>query len=98
MVTLAVAGPLTQSVSLTNGNTDSAVGPGVGFRVITVQPETGKRAAWVGTAWTAVGAGWDWTVEVAVSTGREFGVEVEVACTWGRHPASSKVVRTSKLR
>jgi hypothetical protein len=44
MVTLALAGPLTQSVALTGGKIDSAVGPGVGFLVITVQPDAGERA------------------------------------------------------
>ena len=73
MVTLAVAGPLTQSVSLTDGKIDSAVGPGVGFWVITVQPESGERAAWVGTVRMTVGAGRATVVEVAVGVG--------VACT-----------------
>ena len=56
-MTLALAGPLTQSVSLTGGNIDSAVGPGVGFWVITVQPDSGEMDACEGTVKTTVGAG-----------------------------------------
>jgi len=87
MVTLALAGPLTHSVSLTGGKIDSAVGPGVGFRLITVQPESGDRTAWDGTVRTTVGAGRALVV----------GVTVGVACTCGKHPASTMVLRTSKI-
>ena len=44
--------------------------------VITVQPESGRKADSVGTDSTAVGAG----------LGSLVAVEVGVACTWGRHP------------
>ena len=57
MVTLADAGPLTQSVLLTGGKIDSGVGPGVGFRVTTVQLDAGKIDPCVGTVNTMVGAG-----------------------------------------
>ncbi len=66
MVTLAPGGPLTQSVELTGGKIDSVVGPGVGFCEITVQPESGSRAPWVGTVNTTVGAGRDGEVAVGV--------------------------------
>lgn len=56
MVTLADAGPFTQSVLLTGGKTNSGVGPGVGNCVITVQPEAGEIDS-VGTINTAAGAG-----------------------------------------
>lgn len=89
IVTLAVAGPSIHSVSPTGGNIDSAVGPGVGFCVITVQPASGKRAACVGTVRTTVGARGTLAVEVAVTVG--------VACTWGRHPANTMLIRISKM-
>src|SRR4030042_1498151 len=90
MVTLAVAGPFTQSVSVTGGKIDSAVGPGVGFFVITVQPESGRKADWVGTVRTTVGAGRASVVAVAVKVG--------VACTWGRQPVkpTAKRINNSK--
>jgi hypothetical protein len=88
IVTLAVIGPLTQSVSLTGGKIDSAVGPGVGFWVITVQPESGKRAAWVGTVRMTVGAGRVFVVAVAVG----------VACTWGIHPDNPTAMSKRDIR
>lgn len=88
MVTFALAGPLTHSVSLTGGKIDSAVGPGVGFWLITVQPESGERTGWDGTVRTTVGVGRALVV----------GVAVGVACTCGRHPASTNVPSTSKIR
>ncbi len=84
IVTLAFAGPLTQSVSVTGGNFDSAVGPGVGFLVTTVQPESGRKGVWPGTVRTVVGAGRE-TVEASWATA--VAVDVGFACTWGRHPA-----------
>jgi hypothetical protein len=64
MVTLALAGPITQSVSLTAGKIDSAVGPGVGFLLTTVHPESGSRLVCVGTFNSTVGAGRDTLVAV----------------------------------
>ncbi len=58
IVTLAVIGPLTQSVSLTGGKIDSAVGPGVGFWVITVQPESGREG---GLGWNRQDDRWSRT-------------------------------------
>jgi hypothetical protein len=76
MVTLASAGPLTQSVLLTAGKTDSAVGPGVGFLLMTVQPESGSKLVSVGTLNTTVGAGRATLVTVVVG----------VACALGKQP------------
>ncbi len=70
---------MTQSVEPTGGKIDTAVGPGVGFCEITVQPESGDNAPWVGTDKTTVGAGREG--EVAVGRG--------VACDWGRQPANT---------
>ena len=77
IVTLALLGPFVQSVSLTGGNFDSAVGPGVGFSVTTVQPESGSMEDSSGTDSTTVGAGLATVVEV----------EVGIAWVWGRQPA-----------
>ncbi len=77
IVTLAFAGPFTQSELVTGGKTDSGVGPGVGFVVITVQPESGWKGVPSGTDSTTVGAG----------RATEVAVEVGVAVTWGRQPA-----------
>jgi hypothetical protein len=88
MVTLALAGPLTQSLSLTGGKTDSAVGPGVGFVLITVQPESGNRLLSVGTLNNAVGVGRGTLVEVAVG----------VACTSGRQPVNASEASINTIR
>ena len=88
MVTLALAGPLAWSDSLTGGKTDSAVGPGVGFFVITVHPESGRKADWVGTVRTKVGAGLDSVV----------AVEVGVACSWDRQPARPTAISIRNSR
>jgi len=57
IVTLASAAPLVQSASPTGGKMDCSVGPGVGWRDTTVQPELGSDTA------PAVG-----TLRVAVAT------------------------------
>jgi hypothetical protein len=90
IVTLALAGPFTQSVSLTGGKIDAAVGPGVGFVLMTVQPESGSRLVWVGTLSTTVGAGREAVVAVALA------VAVGVACASGKQPvkASEASIRT----
>ena len=74
IVTLASAGPLTQSDGLTGGKFDSAVGPGVGFWVTTVQPEFSRIGVSSATARVTVGAG----LEVVV--GARVAVEVGAAC------------------
>ncbi len=48
---------------------DAGVGPGVGLLVTTVQPESGKNAAWVGIARVTVGTGRAFVVEVAAGVG-----------------------------
>lgn len=73
MVTLASFGPFTWSASVTGGYIDSAVGPGVGFFVITVQPGSGSKADCVGIVRTTVGAG-------RASVGA-VDVKVGVACS-----------------
>jgi hypothetical protein len=88
MVTLALAGPFTQSVSVIGGKIDSAVGPGVGFFVITVQPESGDNAAWAGTVNMTVGAGRALVVAVGVG----------LACTWGRQPARTTDASIRNIR
>ncbi len=94
IVTLALAGPLTQSVLVTGGNFDSAVGPGVGFWVMTVQPASGGISVFCGTKTTVVGAGLA-MVEAVVDATLTTLVVVAVGdvCAWGRHPAS--VIATS---
>ena len=82
IVTLASAGPLTQSDGPTGGKFDSAVGPGVGFWVITVQLEFSRTGVSFGTVMVTVGAG----LEVVV--GALVAVDVGAACAWGRQPAS----------
>jgi hypothetical protein len=58
IVTFAVSGPLTWSSFVTGGNSDACVGPGVGWRAITVQPESGASSADdCGTSNTVVAAG-----------------------------------------
>jgi hypothetical protein len=92
IVTLALLGPFVQSVSLTGGNFDSAVGPGVGFWVTTVQPESGSMEDSSGTVSTTVGTGLATVVEV----------EVGIAWVWGRQPtrgiASSSTNDKNTLR
>ena len=88
MVTLALAGPLTQSVSLIGGKTDSAVGPGVGFVLITVQPESGSKLLSVGTLNTTVGAGLGTLVAVAVG----------VVCTSGKQPVKASEASINTIR
>ena len=57
----------------------------MGFFVITVQPESGRKADWVGTVRTTVGAGCASVVAVAVKVG--------VACTWGWQPVIENRIR-----
>ena len=58
IVTLAVSGPFTWSASVTGGKSEAWVGPGVGWRATTVQPESGASSCELcGTSNTAVGGG-----------------------------------------
>ena len=66
MVTRALAGPFAQSFSVIAGKIDSAIGPGVGSFVITVQPESGRKADSVGTVRKTVGAGRTNAVSVGI--------------------------------
>lgn len=57
IVTLASSGPWVQSDSLTGGIMDCSVGPGVGWRLTTVQfASCGFSTCSVGSSWVAVGA------------------------------------------
>ena len=80
IVTLASAGPFTQSESVMGGKADSAVAPGVGFWVTTVQPELSRMDDCSGNVTTLVGV--SWAIVVAV--------EVGVVCDLGRQPASPR--------
>ena len=93
IVTLAVLGPFVQSVSLTGGKADSAGGPGVGFWVTTVQPESGSMEDSSGTVSTTVGAG----LAAVVGAGLAAVVGVEVATTWvwGRQPTRGITKRSN---
>jgi hypothetical protein len=72
---------------------DSAVGPGVGSRVITVHPESGKNVDSVGTESTTVGAGRGSLVApelIALVEVGKAGTAADgegVACSLGRQPA-----------
>jgi hypothetical protein len=84
MVTLASAGPLTQSDVVTGGKFDSDVGPAVGFLVTAVQPWSG-RAAWEGTL-TIAAAGLG--IVVAVTAG--------VACVSGKQAERTTAMSSNK--
>src|SRR5512143_1719503 len=85
-VILADEGPLTQSESVTGGKLGLAVGPGVGFCVTTVQPESGPRADSTGMVSPAVGAG------------LILGVAVGGACRTGKQAESPTAISSNNMR